>query len=164
VTSAYRFACLGLCALPLTACGPVNPNFQTIFNPAASSYTIAGSLTLGFSSHARVAFIEAEGQSPDVGSFKTEGPPGAGITDQGLYTPTKLIPIGPDGRFQITLQAPQRFAIIQVFAWDDTNGNGLRDSTESLATPAVLQLKKQDQSGWSFNAPDWNQFSFVFAR
>ncbi|HEY9720966.1 MAG TPA: hypothetical protein V6D47_03080 [Oscillatoriaceae cyanobacterium] len=149
----------------LSGCGVINPNYwasiQTDLQQDVGSYTIAGSLTRGFSSNPKVAYILGEGDSPDPGSFHTRGG-NAGQTPQGIYTPTALVPVDGDGRFTLTFTSSMRYVLIHLYAWDDTNNNNIRDVNESLASE--FSIKKQDLLGWSYNAPDWNQFNFVFTH
>lgn len=147
-------------ALATAGCGWINPNFQTVFNPAAETYTVSGTLTRGFSSRPKVAYILGEGNSPDPGSFTTRGQ-GAGLTNQGIYTPSQIVPLDANGRFTITFTISTRYGLVRLFAWDDANQNNVRDQNERLADPEY-DIKKEDNRGWSYNAPDWNQFSFVF--
>lgn len=151
-----------LAALPLAGCGWINPNFQTVFKPDAETYTISGTLTRGFASRPKVAYILGEGNSPDPGSFRTRGD-GAGLTGQGIYTPSAQVPLDANGRFTITFTITTRYGLVRLFAWDDANQNNVRDQNETLASPEY-DLKKEDTRGWSYNAPDWNQFAFVFRR
>lgn len=157
---AMALALLSLAALPGCGTSWVNPNFMTIVNKNQPSYTISGLLTRGNSAYPKVAYIQGEGDTPDNGSFRTLGPAGAGITSQGIYTPTALVPLDYTGRFTMTFNTSHRYALVRVFAWDDVNRNGIRDTNERIATEFTLE--KQDVDGWSFNAPDWNQFNFVF--
>ena len=151
-----------LAASLLSGCGWVNPNWQTIWNPAASTYQIAGALTRGFASRPKVAYVQTEGNNPDVGSFHHDGDPNSGIDSRGIYIPSALISVGADNRFSLTLTGPSKFVIIRVFAWDDVNNNGIRDTNEKLA--GEFEIDKNDLNGWKFNAPDWNQFNFTFTN
>jgi hypothetical protein len=149
-------------ALLVAGCGTINPNiFATSLQRDTPNYEISGSVTRGFASRPKVAYVLGEGDNPDPGSFATRGT-GAGITPQGIYTPTALVNIGTDSRFSIKFQTSKRYVLIRIFAWDDLNGNNVRDVNETLA--GEYDLKKEDLRGWSFNAPDWNQFNFVFTR
>jgi hypothetical protein len=154
-------ACLALGALLAAGCGPINPNFMTIVNRDTQDYTIAGSLTRGFASRPRLAYILSEGESPDQGSMRTRGE-GAGITSQQIYTPTALIDVRSDGRFDLQVTSSRRYVLVRLYAWDDANSNSVRDLNEALGTE--FTLKKEDLRGWSFNAADWNQFNFSFQR
>ena len=87
---------------------------------------------------------------------------GAGITPQLIYTPTALIMTDQSNRFTLSLNSTRRYVLVRLFAWDDVNGNNVRDLNESLGTEYTL--KKEDLRGWSYNAPDWNQFNFSFAN
>lgn len=159
---AYLRAAIGTAfgALTLAGCSiPINPNFHTIVWRDAKDYAIEGSLTRGFASRPKVAYIQAEGNSPDNGSFETLGA-NAGITPQGIYIPTALIKVDANGRFNMKVVSTRRFVLVRLFAWDDLNGDSRRDTNEQLANE--FNLKKEDQRGWTFNAPDWNQFNFVF--
>lgn len=149
-------------AVALPGCGWINPNFQTILTPNAASYQIEGSVTRGFASHPKVAYVEAEGDNPDEGSFHKDGDPTSGIDSRGIYIPSGMIGFGTDGRFKTTFTGPSRYVLIHVFAWDDVNNNGIRDVGESLA--GDYELKKVDLNGWKFNASDWNQFNFTFTQ
>ena len=149
------------CALLVGGCGVWNPNFMTIVNRDVPSYSIAGSLTRGFASRPKLAYILSEGDSPDQGGMRTRGE-GAGITTQLVYTPTALIQLDQDNRFTLTLNSNRRYALVRLFAWDDVNGNNVRDLNEALGTEYTV--KKEDLRGWSYNAPDWNQFNFSFSR
>lgn len=155
----------GLLAAPLAllaaGCGTINPNLIASIQRDIPTYAISGSVTRGFASRPKVAYILGEGDNPDQGSFATRGA-GAGITPQGIYTPTALVTIQPDSRFDIKFETSKRYVLIRVFAWDDVNGNNVRDVNEALASE--YDLKKEDLRGWSYNAPDWNQFNFVFTR
>lgn len=158
-----RSLLLPLVTLPLllSGCGWVNPNFHTIVWRDASDYTVAGALTRGYAGRPKVGYVQSEGEVPEQGSFKVKGD-GAGITPQGVYIPTALIPVNVDGRFEMKFTVNRRFALIRIFAWDDVNGNNQRDLNERLGTQ--WDLKKEDQRGWNFNAPDWNQFNFAFTQ
>ncbi|MOA67792.1 hypothetical protein D3C78_1951160 [compost metagenome] len=50
--------------------------------------------------------------------------------------------------------------LVRLYAWDDVNNNGVRDLNERQGTEWTL--KKEDLRGWTYNAPDWNQFNFSF--
>jgi hypothetical protein len=162
---AYRttrvFVLLAL-ALGVGACGPINPNFETLWRPDAENYSIEGAVTKGFSSFPRVGYVQGEGDSTDRGSFKIAGPQGAGIDARGVYVPSALLVVDADDRFKKTFTVRPRYALIRIFAWDDVNRNGVRDLNEQLG--GEWELKKEDQRGWSFNAPAWNQFNFSFSR
>lgn len=140
---------------------PVNPNFSTIIWRDAAEYYVEGSLTRGFASRPKVAYIQGEGNTPDNGSFQTKGT-GAGISPQGIYTPSGLLPVDQNGRFSFKVTSSQRFVLVRIFAWDDLNNNNVRDLNEQIASE--YNLKKEDQRGWSYNAPEWNQFNFIFNR
>jgi hypothetical protein len=154
-------ASLALGALLSGGCNVINPNFLTIVNRDTPDYSIAGSLTRGFAQRPKVAYILSEGDSPDNGSMRTRGD-GAGITPQLIYTPTALIPIGSDGRFNLKINSSRRYVLVRLYAWDDLNDNNVRDTNETLGTE--FTLKKEDLRGWSFTAADWNQFNFSFTR
>jgi hypothetical protein len=145
----------------LTGCGTINPNFFTIVNRDTADYTISGSMTRGFASRPRLAYILSEGDSPDQGSMRTRGE-GAGITPQLIYTPTALLDVRSDGRFDLKVTSSRRYVLVRLYAWDDVNGNGVRDINESLGTEYTL--KKEDLRGWTYTAADWNQFNFSFTR
>ena len=90
-----------LAASLLSGCGWVNPNWQTIWNPAASTYQIAGALTRGFASRPKVAYVQTEGNNPDVGSFHHDGDPNSGIDSRGIYIPSALISVGADNLLDV---------------------------------------------------------------
>lgn len=158
-----RFFAIALAAASLPGCGlNYNPNFATLWNPAANEYYVEGAVTRGFASFPRVGYVQGEGTSVDRGSFKIQGPQGAGIDARGVYVPTALIVLDTENRFKKTFQVSPRYALIRVFAWDDLNRNGSRDLNEQIA--GEWELKKEDQRGWTFNAPGWNQFNFTFTK
>jgi hypothetical protein len=153
--------------LPLTAliaagCGNINPNFSTIVWRDAAEYTIEGALSTGFASRAKVGYIHSEGDNPDLGSFEIKGRTGAGILSNGVYSPSDLVTVDGNRRWHKTFKTSRRFALIKLFAWDDTNNNNIKDYNEPV--PIEWVLKKEDQRGWSYNAPDWNQFNFTFVQ
>ena len=152
-------AALAVASVLASGCSWVNPNFMTIVNRDTQDYTIAGSMTRGFASRPRLAYILSEGDSPDVGSMRTRGE-SAGITSQGIYTPTALIDVRSDGRFDLKVVSSRRYVLVRLYAWDDVNSNGVRDLNERQGTEWTL--KKEDLRGWTYNAPDWNQFNFSF--
>lgn len=158
-----RVGALSVMAVMLGAsgCNLVNPNFMTIVNRDTDDYTIAGSITRGFASRPRVAYILSEGESPDQGSMRTRGE-GAGITPQLIYTPTALIDVRQDGRFDLKVSSTRRYVLVRLYAWDDVNSNSVRDVNEPLGTE--FTLKKEDLRGWTYTAADWNQFNFSFQR
>lgn len=149
-------------ALAIASCGPINPNFQTWFNPAAETYTVEGSITRGLAQRPKVAYVQRQGENPDNGSFVSVGNASAGVDQRGVYTPSAFITPGQDSRFRITFTGRPRYVLIALFAWDDINDNGVRDVNEPLANS--YEVKKYDQNGWKYNAPDWNQFNFTFTR
>jgi hypothetical protein len=150
-----------MAALLSSGCNVINPNFMTIVNRSTPDYTISGSMTRGFAQRPKLAYILSEGDSPDNGSMRTRGD-GAGITPQLIYTPTAMIPLRQDGRFDLKVDSSRRYVLVRLYAWDDLNDNGVRDISESLGTE--FTLKKEDTRGWSFTAADWNQFNFSFNR
>lgn len=154
-------AALAVGALLASGCGGINPNFLTIVNRDTADYTISGSMTRGFASRPRLAYILSEGDSPDQGSMRTRGE-GAGISPQLIYTPTALLDVRSDGRFDLKVTSTRRYVLVRLYGWDDVNSNGVRDVNESLATEYTL--KKEDLRGWTYTAPDWNQFNFSFSR
>jgi hypothetical protein len=149
---------LPLLASLLGGCG-INPNIQTIFWPNAPTYSIEGAVTLSLAAHPKVAYVQSEGDNPDIGSFHKAGDPNSGIDPRGIYIPSALIHVD-NGRFKMTFTSTARYVFIRVFAWDDTNNNGVRDVNEALS--AEYTLDKKDLNGWKYNAPDWNQFNFTF--
>jgi hypothetical protein len=155
------FAVAGL----LSGCGSIiniNPNFETIWKWDAETYMIEGALTRGFASFPRVGYVQGEGDSTDRGSFRLIGPQGVGIDARGIYVPTEIISLDPERRFRKTFTVRSRYGLINLFAWDDLNRNGVRDLNEQIG--GEWELKKQDIRGWSFNAPAWNQFNFTFTK
>ncbi|MDB5099173.1 MAG: hypothetical protein JWM80_3594 [Cyanobacteria bacterium RYN_339] len=153
---------VALLAVMTAGCG-INPNFQTIFKPDAESYSVEGAITRGFATRPKVGYVQSEGDNPDLGSVKIIGPADAGVNDQsGIYVPSVLVPVNTDGRFKITFTGRPRYVFIRLFAWDDLNNNGLRDTNESLSQ--VWSITKKDTLGWQYNAPEWNQFNFSFTR
>ena len=153
---------MALSGAVLAGCGPINPNIQTIIQRDAGNYTIEGAVTMGFAARAKVGYVMGEGDNPDQGSFRNRGPSSAGITTQGVYIPSGLLSLDSNRRFRHNFESTKRFVLIKVFAWNDLNGDGVRDANEQLA--GEYQLRKEDLRGWSYNAPDWNQFNFVFTR
>jgi hypothetical protein len=152
-----------LLMLTTSGCSWINPNFQTIFKPDAESYTIEGALTRGFATRPKVGYVQSEGNNPDLGSIKVVGPADAGANDStGIYVPSAVVTVNPDGRYKLTFTGKPRYVFIRLFAWDDSNNNGIRDANEQLST--VWSITKKDTLGWQFNAPDWNQFNFTFTR
>lgn len=149
-------------ALLAAGCGPINPNFSTIIWRDAAEYTIEGAVTTGFASRPKIAYIQGEGNNPDQGSFEIKGRTGAGVLAQGIYSPSDLLTLDQNRRFRKTFKTSRRFVVIKVFAWDDVNQNNIKDYNEDLAAEWVLQ--KEDLRGWTYNAPDWNQFNFTFAQ
>jgi hypothetical protein len=154
-------AALAVGTLVVSGCGTINPNFFTIVNRDTADYTISGSVTRGFASRPRLAYILSEGDSPDQGSMRTRGE-GAGITPQLIYTPTALLDVRSDGRFDLKVTSSRRYVLVRLYAWDDVNSNGVRDINEPLGTEYTL--KKEDLRGWTYTAADWNQFNFSFTR
>lgn len=152
-----------LLALMTAGCGPINPNFGTIVWRDAADYTIEGAITTGFASRPKVGYIQGEGNNPDQGSFEVKGRTGAGVLSQGVYSPSDLLAVDASSRrFRKTFKTTRRFVVIKIFAWDDVNQNNIKDYNEDLAAEWVLQ--KEDLRGWTYNAPDWNQFNFTFAQ
>lgn len=160
--NAHAWLLAPLCALALGGCGPINPNFHTIIWRDAADYTIEGALTPGFATRARVGYVLGEGDNPDAGSFRNVGGQDAGITPQGIYIPSAILTLDANKRFRHTFKSSKRFVLVKIFAWDDTRSNGVRDADEPLGS--VWELRKEDLRGWSYNAPDWNQFNFNFTR
>jgi hypothetical protein len=154
-------AALAVGTLMVSGCGTINPNFFTIVNRDTADYTISGSMTRGFASRPRLAYILSEGDSPDQGSMRTRGE-GAGITPQLIYTPTALLDVRSDGRFDLKVTSSRRYVLVRLYGWDDVNSNGVRDINETLGTEYTL--KKEDLRGWTYTAADWNQFNFSFTR
>jgi hypothetical protein len=154
-------AALAVGVLLVSGCGTINPNFFTIVNRDTPDYTISGSMTRGFTSRPRLAYILSEGDSPDQGSMRTRGE-GAGITPQLIYTPTALLDVRSDGRFDLKVTSSRRYVLVRLYGWDDVNSNGVRDINEPLGTEYTL--KKEDLRGWTYTAADWNQFNFSFTR
>lgn len=157
-----RISVMAATCIALSACGPINPNFETLWKPDSETYAVEGAVTRGFSSFPRIGYVQGEGDSTDRGSFKISGPQGAGIDARGVYVPTDVITLDAESRFKKTFTVRPRYALIRIFAWDDINRNGFRDLNEQVA--GEWELKKEDKRGWSFNAPAWNQFNFTFTR
>lgn len=152
---------MALIGLLASGCG-INPNIQTIFTPDADNYYIEGAVTRGIASRPKLGYVQTEGNNGDVGSFTKVGNQAAGIDSRGIYTPSALITVDASSRFKIKFQSSSRIVLIRIFAWDDTNNNGIRDLTEPLASE--YEITKKDQTGWKFNAADWNQFNFSFSH
>ncbi|MEB3198486.1 MAG: hypothetical protein VKP62_14910 [Candidatus Sericytochromatia bacterium] len=140
----------------------MNPNFETLWRPDAETYMIEGAVTRGYASYPRVGFVQGEGNSTDRGSFRILGPQGAGLLATGIYVPSEIVLVDSENRFKKTFSVRTRYGLINVFAWDDINRNGIRDLNEKLG--GQWELRKQDLRGWSFNAPAWNQFNFAFTQ
>lgn len=157
-----RFFVASAAAAAALGCGPINPNVETLWRPDAESYSIEGAVTRGFASFPRVGYVQGEGESTDRGSFKISGPSGAGIDARGIYVPSDIITLDQESRFKRTFKVRPRYALIRIFAWDDVNRNGVRDLNEQVA--GEWELKKEDQRGWSYNAPGWNLFNFAFTK
>ena len=151
-------------ATGLCGCGILgtDPNWQTWWQPDVNQYSVAGALTQGTAARPVIGYVQGEGDHPDPGSFVRVGSPDAGISSAGVYVPSRTIPLSSDRRFAITFTTSRRFAVIRLFAWDDVRDNKIRDIDENLA--GMWEIKKEDQRGWSFNAPAWNQFNFTFFR
>ena len=159
---AVRVSALVLGVQALGACGWINPNIESIWRPDAETYQVEGAITRGFASFPRVAFVQGEGNSTDRGSFKITGQQGAGIDARGIYIPSEIISVDADARWKKTFRVNARYGLIRIFGWDDINRDGVRDLNENLA--GEWELKKEDQRGWSYNAPGWNLFNFSFSR
>jgi len=150
--------------LTIGSCGilGMNPNVQTWWQPDAEHYYVEGALSQGDAARPTVGYVQGEGDNPDPGSFVRIGQPGAGISSAGIHVPSGLVMVSQNKRFGITFHSNRRFAIIRLFAWDDFRANRVRDLDEPIA--GIWEIKKEDQRGWHFNAPAWNQFNFAFHK
>lgn len=151
-------------ALALPGCGVFNfnPNIEQLWKPDAETYMVEGAVTRGFASFPRIGYVQGEGNGVDKGSFRITGQQGAGIDNRGIYIPSEIISVDSDNRWKKTFRVPSRYGLIRIFAWDDINRNAVRDLNEQLA--GEWELKKEDQRGWSYNAPNWNLFNFSFTK